>query len=146
VLTALVLVPLLGGGVALAGPPATPQITDVTARWGMYTWDDGSTWCTLIADAALDPGFTKGSPVSARSYVHYMWVGEGGGTFQWFNYWTLKLSRGDTNVHTYMGFYGGDQGYYVVDRVRYELISVRGQVLSSIEVSTTNTCENGPSS
>lgn len=143
VLAALVLVPLIGGGVALASPPARPEIMEVTARWGLVTWDDGTTWCTLIADAALEPGFTRGSPVSARAYVHYMWVGEGGGTFQWFNFAGYRLSRGDTNVHAYMGFWGGDQGYYIVDQVRFDLISVRGDVLSSMEIGTANTCENG---
>lgn len=143
VLAALVLVPLLGGGVALASPPARPEITDVTARWGIFPWDDGSQRCTLIADAALDPGFTKGSPVYARAYVHYRWVGDGGGTFDWFNFSSPRLSRGDTTVHAYTSFDGMGQGYYVADRVRFDLTSRQGDVLSTMEVSTANTCENG---
>lgn len=142
-LAALLLV-VLPDGVAVASPPATPQITDVAAGWGLYEWDDGVTRCTLIADARLDPGYTKGQPVFAHAYAHFMWIGEGGGTWQDFNYWNLKLSRGDTSVHTYTAFSGGDQGYYIVDRVRYELTSVRGTLLSSMEISTANTCENAP--
>ena len=141
---ALVLVALTGGGIAVASPPTPPQITDVSVRWGIYVWDDGTPWCTLIADATLDPAFTKGPPVYAQAYAHYMWVGPGGGTWQDSGYWSERLSHGAT-VHTYMGFEGGDAGYYVVDRVRVELTSPRNGLLSSLEVSTANTCENGPS-
>jgi hypothetical protein len=142
VLAALVLVILVGGGVAVAGPPVAPEIAGVATRWGMIEWDDGIARCTLVADAALDPGFARGAPVVAHAYAHFMWVGDGGGTWQEFNYWNVRLSRGDTSVHTYTSF-GGDTGYYVVDRVRFDLTSGRGALLSSKTVSTTNTCMNG---
>ena len=142
VLAALVLVPVIGGSVALAGPPVTPQITDVSTTWGMRVWDDGVSRCTLIADAVLDPGYTKGPRVYAHVYAHFMWVGEGGGTWQDFNYWNARLSRGATTVHSYTNFDGGGLGYYIVDQVRYDLTSARGEVLSTRAVSTTNTCAN----
>ena len=139
------LVALAGGGVAVASPPVPPQITDVSTRWAVIEWDDGTPWCTLIADAALDPGFTKGPPVVAQAYVHYLWVGEGGGTWQEIGFGYERLSRGATNAHAYMGFNGGGKGYYVVDRVRFDLTSAKSGLISSMEVSTTNTCEDGPS-
>ena len=142
VVAALMLVVLPGGSLAVAAPPVVPQIGDVSVRWGWYEWDDGTTMCTLIADAALDPGFTKGPRVFATAYVHYMWVGDGGGTWQELRYWQTRLGRGDTLVHTYLGF-GDDGGYYVVDRVGFELTTVRGEVLTSREVPTANTCLNG---
>lgn len=141
---ALVLVALTGGGVAVASPPAPPAISDVSVRWAVIEWDDGTPTCTLIADAMLDPAFTKGPPVFAQAYVHYMWVGDGGGTWQEGGFWHQRLAHGSASVHAYMGFYAGDQGYYVVDRVRMELTSMKGGLLSSKEVVTSNTCANGP--
>jgi hypothetical protein len=141
---ALVLVPLLGGGVALAAPPATPEISGVAARWAVIAWDDGISRCTLVADAALDPGFTKGPPVYARAYARYTWVGNDDSTWQSdFNYSIQKLSRGATTVHTYASFEPGGYGYYIVDRIRFELTSIPGELLSSMEVPTTNTCASG---
>ena len=71
-----------------------------------------------------------------------MWVGEGGGAWQEFNFGNAKLRHGDTGVHMYTSF-GGDDGYYVVDWVRFDLTSVRGELLSSTKVPTANTCMNG---
>jgi hypothetical protein len=59
-----------------------------------------------------------------------------------FNYRNVRLDRGDTTVHTYTSFDGGGMGYYVIDEVRYELTSIRGEVLSTKAVATTNTCAN----
>jgi hypothetical protein len=145
ILAALVLVPLLGGGVALAAPPAPPQVTGVSVMWDMRTWDDGISRCTIMADAMLDPAFTKGQPIYALAYYHYKWVGVGGeDTFYWFSFNSPKVSRGATKVHVYGALETWDQGHYVVDAVRFDLISLRGKLISSMEVSTTNTCANGP--
>ncbi|HEX5826704.1 MAG TPA: hypothetical protein VFY23_04230 [Candidatus Limnocylindrales bacterium] len=114
----------------------------MTATWDMRVWDDGVSRCTLMTDAVLDPAYTRGSPVYAHGYVHLMWVGEGGGTWQDFNYTNVRLRRGDTTVHAYMSFETSGAGYYIVDEIRYDLTSVRGELLSSKVVSTTNTCAN----
>jgi hypothetical protein len=141
VLVALMLVPVVGGGVALAAPPVPPRITDVAVTWGMRTWDDGTVWCTLMTTATFDPGFTKGSPVYAHAYAHLRWVGFGDGSWQDWNFSIDRLQRGDTSLHTYTGF-GGDHAL-VVDRVRFELWSKPGDLLDSMEVPTANTCMNG---
>jgi hypothetical protein len=141
-LAAIVLVLAPVGVAAAAGQPVPPQISDVTATWGWYEWDDGSLVCTLITDARLEPGFTRGQPVFARAYVHYTWVGEAGGTWQEFNFATVRLRRGDASVHAYVGFIA-DGGYYVVDQVRFDLTTRLGDVFSSRSTSTANTCANG---
>lgn len=147
VLAALVLVPLLGGGVALAAPPAQPQIAGINVIWDMRTWDDGISRCTVMADAALDPAFTKGAPVSALAYFHHKWVGEGSDdTFYWTALAWAKPSRGATNIHVYTAFDTWGDGYWIVDAIRMDLLGVRGNVLSSLEVPTMNTCANGPAS
>jgi hypothetical protein len=140
VLAAMILVSLPGS--VVAARPTPPQVSDVTARWGMYEWDDGIARCTLIADAVIDPGFTGGRPVYALAYAHFMWVGEGGGTWQDFTFTSVRLVRGTTGVHAYTAFMG-DDGYYVVDRVWFDIVNGRGDVISSKAISTTNTCMNG---
>ena len=140
VFAALALLSLTCGS-AMASPPVAPQIASVTARWGMYTWDDGTTRCTLIADATLAPGFTKGPLVYARAYAHGTWFKDGVTTTLDVNFADQRLARGETTVHLYTSF-DGDGGYYVMDRVRFDLTSVRGDLLSTKGVPTTNTCEN----
>jgi hypothetical protein len=139
VLAAMVLLGLPGS--AVAARPVSPQVSDVTARWGMYEWDDGTTRCTLIADAVLDPGFTGGRPVYARAHAHFMWTGEGGGTWQDFVFKSMRPVRVTTSMHAYTSFMG-DGGYYVVDQVWFDIVDRSGAV-SSKAISTANTCMNG---
>ena len=141
-LAALVLVPVVGNGVAIAAPPVAPRIVSVTAEWGMRDWSDGTTRCTLIMNASLDPGITKGRPMFADAHVHFTWVEGGSQTSVDFNYWSTRLARGDTTLHSYTSFMG-DGGYYVVDHVRYDLTGPNGNLLSTMGVDTVNTCMNG---
>ena len=139
-LAAMLLVPLFGGGAAVAARPVAPQISAVTAEWALRTWDDGSVWCTLMSDATLDPGFTKGQPVYAAATVHFQFVGDG--TWQQWTYSYERLSRGATTVHAYAGL-GSSESPAVADWVRYDLMSSSGTVLSSKQISTENTCPTG---
>ena len=140
-LAAMLLVTLFSGG-AVAARPVTPQISAVTAEWGLRTWDDGTVWCTLMSDVTLDPGFTKGQPVYAAATVHFKFVGDGDWTWQEWMYSYERLSRGSTTVHAYAGL-GSSESPAVADWIRYDLISPGGAVLSTLQISTENTCPTG---
>ncbi len=143
VLAALVLVPVVGAGIATAAPPVPPKLADATSvSWALVTDPDFGTVCQLSANAVLDPAMAGGERVFARVWVHTRFIDFDGYANPWDEWQILggRLGHGTAAFSGTAGFIPTKYGHYEVDWVRFDLAYRSGEVFDSRVVTTSYGC------
>jgi hypothetical protein len=143
VLAALVLVPVVGSGVAAAGPPAPPTYAEATSvSWDLVTEEEWGTVCQLSANAVLDRPMAGGERVFAHVWVHTRFIDFDGYANPW-DTWQIvggRLGHGTASFSGTAGFIPTKYGHYEVDWVRFDLTYRSGEVIDSLVVNTSYGC------